>query len=58
MLIKARGVAGDEALAAEFSGDDPAVSLSPVDQRNVMREVAAMKDRIENEVVRAGELET
>lgn len=57
MLIKARGVAGDQALAAEFlEMIQPfrfARSISP----RVLKEVAAMKDRIETEVVRAGELD-
>jgi glutamate-ammonia-ligase adenylyltransferase len=57
MLIKARGVAGSKALAAEFiEMIQPfryARSVSP----GVLHEVAAMKDRIEKEVVKAGELE-
>ncbi len=57
MLIKARGVAGDPGLAAEFlEMIQPfrfARSISP----GVLKEVAAMKDRIETEVVRTGELD-
>jgi glutamate-ammonia-ligase adenylyltransferase len=57
MLIKARCVAGDNALAAEFLEMIQPFryprSLAP----GVLREVAAMKDRIENEVVKSGELD-
>ncbi len=57
MLLKARGVAGDRDLAAEFLEMIQPFryprSLGP----GVLREIAAMKARIENEVVRAGELE-
>ena len=57
MLIKARCVAGDRALAAEFLEMIQPFryprSLAP----GVLREVAAMKDRIENEVVKSGELD-
>jgi glutamate-ammonia-ligase adenylyltransferase len=57
MLIKARCVAGDQGLAAEFlEMIQPfrfARSISP----RVLKEVAAMKDRIETEVVRTGELD-
>ncbi len=57
MLIKARGVAGDNALAAEFLEMVQPFRYPRSISQNVLREVAAMKDRIENEVVRAGELE-
>ena len=57
MLIKARGVAGDEALAAEFVEMIQPFRYPRSINESVLREVAAMKDRIENEVVRAGELE-
>ena len=57
MLIKARCVAGDAPLAGEFlEMVQPfryARSLGP----RILGEVAAMKQRIENEVVKAGELE-
>lgn len=57
MLIKARGVAGDDVLAAEFLEMVQPFryprSLNP----GVLREIGAMKERIENEVVKAGELE-
>jgi [glutamine synthetase] adenylyltransferase / [glutamine synthetase]-adenylyl-L-tyrosine phosphorylase len=57
MLIKARYVAGDKGLASEFSEMIQPFrfprSLSP----EILGEIAAMKGRIENEVVRAGELE-
>ena len=57
MLIKARCVAGDEALAHEFLETIQPFRFPRLISANVLREVAAMKDRIENEVVRAGELE-
>ena len=57
MLIKARGVAGDEALAAEFLEMVQPFRYPRSINESVFREVATMKDRIENEVVKAGELE-
>jgi glutamate-ammonia-ligase adenylyltransferase len=57
MLIKARGVAGDAALAAEFLEMVQPFRYPRSMNPGVLREVAAMKDRIENEVVRSGELD-
>lgn len=57
MLIKARGVAGDGALAAEFLEMVQPFRFPRSVNENVLREVAGMKQRIENEVVRTGELE-
>jgi glutamate-ammonia-ligase adenylyltransferase len=57
MLIKARCVAGDEALAAEFLEMIQSFRYPRSINQNVLREVAAMKDRIENEVVKADELD-
>jgi len=57
MLIKARAVAGDKALAAEFSEMIQPFRYPRAVNENVLHEIAAMKDRIENEVVRADELE-
>ena len=57
MLIKARGVAGDVALAAEFLEMVQPFRYPRSINESVLREVAAMKDRIENEVVKAGELD-
>ena len=57
MLIKARGVAGDETLAAEFLDMIQPFRYPRSINENVFREVVATKDRIENEVVKAGELE-
>ena len=57
MLIKARGVAGDPVLAAEFIEMIQPFRYPRSVNESVLREVAAMKDRIENEVVKAGELE-
>jgi glutamate-ammonia-ligase adenylyltransferase len=57
MLIKARCVAGDEALAAEFLEMIQPFRYPRSINEGVLREVAAMKDRIENEVVKADALE-
>jgi len=57
MLIKGRGVAGDESLAAEFLEMVQPFRYPRSINASVLREVGAMKDRIENEVVKAGELE-
>lgn len=57
MLIKARRVAGDEGLAHEFLEMIQAFRFPRSINESVLREVAAMKDRIESEVVRAGELD-
>jgi glutamate-ammonia-ligase adenylyltransferase len=57
MLIKARGMAGDEGLAAEFLETVQPFRYPRSISQNVLLEVGAMKHRIENEVVRAGELE-
>ena len=54
MLIKARGVAGDEGLAAEFLEMIQPFRFPAFDQHRRAREVAAVKDRIEKEVVGAG----
>jgi glutamate-ammonia-ligase adenylyltransferase len=57
MLIKARCVAGSETLAAEFLElVQPFRYPRSVNER-VLREIVAMKDRIESEVLKAGELE-
>jgi glutamate-ammonia-ligase adenylyltransferase len=57
MLIKARCVAGDKGVAAEFLEMVQPFRYPRAVNENVLHEIAAMKDRIENEVVRAGELE-
>jgi glutamate-ammonia-ligase adenylyltransferase len=57
MLIKARGVAGDQALAAEFLEMVHPFRFPRSVNASVLKEVAGMKNRIETEVVRAGELE-
>jgi len=57
MLIKARGVAGDEALAAEFLELVQPFRYPRSVNPSFFREVSSMKARIENEVVKAGELE-
>jgi [glutamine synthetase] adenylyltransferase / [glutamine synthetase]-adenylyl-L-tyrosine phosphorylase len=57
MLIKARCVAGDESLAGEFLEMTQPFRYPRSLGEGVLREVAAMKDRIENEVVKAGELD-
>lgn len=57
MLIKARGVAGSGNLAGEFLEMVQPFRYPRAVGENVLREIGAMKDRIEAEVVRAGELE-
>ena len=57
MLIKARGAAGDAALAAEFVELIQPFRYPRSINESVLGEVVAMKGRIENEVVKAGELE-
>ncbi len=50
-------MAGDDALAAEFLEMIQPFRYPRSPGEGVLREVAAMKDRIENEVVKAGELD-
>lgn len=57
MLIKARGVAGDSVLAAEFLEMVQPFRYPRSIHSSVLREVGAMKDRIEHEVVKSGELD-
>jgi [glutamine synthetase] adenylyltransferase / [glutamine synthetase]-adenylyl-L-tyrosine phosphorylase len=57
MLIKARCVAGNKGLAAEFLETIQTFRYPRAVNPDVLREIGAMKDRIENEVVRAGELD-
>ncbi len=57
MLIKARHVAGDVGLASEFLEMIQPFRFPQSISGNILREVAAVKDRIEKEVVRADELE-
>lgn len=57
MLIKGRGVAGDRALAGEFLETINPFRYPRSLDRGVLQEVAALKDRIEQEIVGAGELE-
>jgi glutamate-ammonia-ligase adenylyltransferase len=57
MLLKARPIAGSGSLGAEFIEMVQAFRYPRSINENVLREVEAMKQRIENEVVRAGELE-
>ncbi|PWU10766.1 MAG: hypothetical protein C5B50_24670 [Verrucomicrobia bacterium] len=57
MLMKARCVAGDEGLASEFLEMIQPFRYPRSVNPRVLHEVAAMKDRIENEVVKAGEIE-
>ncbi len=57
MLIKARCVAGDKALAAEFLEMIQPFRYPRSLGEGVLREVSVMKDRIETEVVKAGELD-
>jgi glutamate-ammonia-ligase adenylyltransferase len=57
MLIKGRGVAGDRSLAGEFLETINAFRYPRSLNQGVLQEVAAIKDRIEREIVGAGELE-
>jgi len=57
MLIKARKVTGDEALATEFLEMIQPFRFPRSVSPEILHEIAATKERIENEVVRAGELE-
>ncbi|MBM3880223.1 MAG: bifunctional [glutamate--ammonia ligase]-adenylyl-L-tyrosine phosphorylase/[glutamate--ammonia-ligase] adenylyltransferase [Verrucomicrobia bacterium] len=57
MLIKARCVAGDRALAGEFLETVQPFRYPRLLSEQALREIASMKQRIENEVVRTGELE-
>src|ERR1043166_934378 len=57
MLIKARGAAGSRVLAGEFLETVQSFRYPRSPGRRVLREIGAMKDRIENEVVRSGERE-
>src|ERR1017187_5553051 len=57
MLIKARPVAGDGGLAGEFLEMIQPFRYPRAIDAGVIQEIGAMKDRIENEVVRAGEID-
>ncbi len=57
MLIKARCVAGDPALAAEFLETVQPFRYPRSLDKGVLQEIGAMKDRIEREVVKSGELD-
>jgi glutamate-ammonia-ligase adenylyltransferase len=57
MLIKARGVAGDESLAGEFLEMIQPFRFPGSISSDVLHEIAAVKDRIEKEIVGAEELE-
>lgn len=57
MLIKARVVAGDKGLGSEFLEMIQPFRFPSSVSPEILREIAGTKDRIEREVVRAGELE-
>lgn len=57
MLIKARCIAGDQVLGAEFMDMVQPFRYPRTISEQLPREVAAMKQRIETEVIRSGELE-
>jgi glutamate-ammonia-ligase adenylyltransferase len=57
MLIKARCVAGDQGLGAEFMEMIQPFRYPRSISEQVPQEVAEMKQRIENEIIRCGELE-
>ena len=56
MLIKARCAAGDESLAAEFLETVQPFRYPRSLNEGVLREIAAMKERTENEIVKSGEI--
>jgi glutamate-ammonia-ligase adenylyltransferase len=56
MLIKARIVAGDQSLGAEFLETIQPFRYPRSVDEGFLREIGAMKDRIEQEVVKAGEI--
>lgn len=57
MLIKARRVTGDAGLATEFLEMIQPFRYPRSLNERTLREIAEMKDRIENEVVKSGELD-
>ncbi|MGH8025018.1 MAG: bifunctional [glutamate--ammonia ligase]-adenylyl-L-tyrosine phosphorylase/[glutamate--ammonia-ligase] adenylyltransferase, partial [Limisphaerales bacterium] len=57
MLIKARPVAGDKGLGSEFLEMIQPFRFPGSVSPEILREIAATKDRLEQEVVRAGELD-
>jgi glutamate-ammonia-ligase adenylyltransferase len=57
MLIKARPVAGSVALAAEFLEMIQPFRYPRALSERILQEIADMKQRIENEVVKSGEME-
>ncbi|MFN0069163.1 MAG: hypothetical protein ACKVYV_16195, partial [Limisphaerales bacterium] len=57
MLLKARGVAGDAGLAAEFGEMIQPFRYPRALSERLLHDMAAMKTRIEAEVVRPGDLE-
>ncbi|HEV2391516.1 MAG TPA: hypothetical protein VG146_04040 [Verrucomicrobiae bacterium] len=57
MLLKARGVAGDQTLAAEFLDMVQPFRYPRSINQGVLHEIGAMKDRIENEILKADELD-
>ena len=57
MLLKARGVAGDESLAGEFLERVQPFRYPRSLGEGIFREMSEMKARIEKEVVRAGEID-
>jgi len=57
MLIKARGVAGDDRLASEFIETVQPFRFPRSVSERVLDDISEMKERIENEVVKSGELD-
>jgi glutamate-ammonia-ligase adenylyltransferase len=57
MLIKARCAAGSESLAGEFQEMVQPFRYPRFLSEGVLREIAAMKERTENEIVKTGELD-
>jgi [glutamine synthetase] adenylyltransferase / [glutamine synthetase]-adenylyl-L-tyrosine phosphorylase len=57
MLVKARRVAGDESLSSEFLEMIQPFRYPRSLAERILREIAEMKERTENEVVKAGEID-
>lgn len=57
MLIKARCVAGSESLAGEFLETVQSFRYPRAVGKGLLQEIAGLKDRIESEVVKTGELD-
>jgi glutamate-ammonia-ligase adenylyltransferase len=57
MLLKARGIAGSQSLAADFLETVQPFRYPRSLSEGVLREIAAMKERTETEIVKSGEID-